>query len=161
MTKPAAATLATLFPEHWVSNLGIPTKVLTDNEPQFTSKCFVAICTQLGVKALKITEYHPQANGLVKRFNQTVVSSLRQYVAEHRKAYDAFVIPPTYAYNTEVRWATKLPLFSRVFTRKSPGPARICSPKTAGTWDDNSALSHRLWVSQEATLLRTLGNTNL
>lgn len=36
--------------------------LLTDNGLQFTYNCFQAIYEELGVKLLKPTEYHPQAN---------------------------------------------------------------------------------------------------
>lgn len=138
--KGTTTTVAMFFLKHWVSIFGIPTKVITGNEPKLTSKMFTPICTWLGVKVIKNIEYHHLASEQIESFNQTVVPTWPHYVADHRKDWDAFVPPLTYAYNAQVYWP-KNPSPLRLFhTGKLLGPAIICSPTTASTLDANSAL---------------------
>jgi len=54
----------------------------------------------LGVKALHTTAYHPQANGLVERFNGTLVRSLSKYVWTCPTQWDVYLPHLVAAYNT-------------------------------------------------------------
>lgn len=47
------------------------------------------------MKQLLITAYHPQTNGQAKKFNTTIASKLRNYIADHKKDWDAYVDPLT------------------------------------------------------------------
>ena len=77
-----ALTVAQAFCEHWVYIYGPPVSLLSDNGPQFAAKFFQAVCTELGIKKLFTTAYHPQANGQVERYNRTLVQALRAYVSK-------------------------------------------------------------------------------
>lgn len=48
--------------KHRLANYSIPSKLLTDNSPQFVSKFFVAVFSTLVVTDITTTEYHPNAN---------------------------------------------------------------------------------------------------
>jgi transposase InsO family protein len=65
--------------DHWVYLYGPPLSLLTYNGPQFTVKFFLAVCTELRIKKIFTTAYHPQTNGQVERFNRTIIASLRAY----------------------------------------------------------------------------------
>lgn len=54
------------------SRVGIPDEILTDQGTNFTSRLMQLFHRQLGITAIKTTAYHPQTNGLVERFNQTL-----------------------------------------------------------------------------------------
>ena len=76
-----ALSAARAFLDHWVYAYGAPISLLTDNGPQFTAKFFQAVCAELGVKKVFTTAYHPQTNGQVERYNRTILTALRGYVA--------------------------------------------------------------------------------
>lgn len=78
-----ATTVATIFLDHQISNLSIPTTVLTDNGSHFTSMFFQAVCVELPITPQTTMEYHPQTNGQVERYTSTIVSPQTHYVAEH------------------------------------------------------------------------------
>ncbi|KAL1277201.1 hypothetical protein QQF64_023874 [Cirrhinus molitorella] len=46
------------------------------------------LCRLLKVKQLRTTVYHPQMDGLVERFNQTLKQMLRRVTAEDRRDWD-------------------------------------------------------------------------
>lgn len=50
--------------------LGIPCEVLTDQGTNFMSQTLKEMWKMLGVKLLRMSVYHPQANGLVEIFNK-------------------------------------------------------------------------------------------
>ena len=49
----------------------VPQAITTDNDPQFISVEFTYLIVN-GIKHIHLAVYHPQANGGVERFNQTL-----------------------------------------------------------------------------------------
>lgn len=49
------------------------------------------------------TPYHPQANGLVERYNQTLCNSLAKFAQDDQESWDANLGPVVYAYNTAIQ----------------------------------------------------------
>ncbi|XP_073699827.1 NLR family CARD domain-containing protein 3-like [Garra rufa] len=70
------------------SRVGIPTKILTDQGTPFMSRLMADLCRLLRVKQLRTTVYHPQTDGLVEHFNQTLKQMLRRVTAEDRRDWD-------------------------------------------------------------------------
>ncbi|KAJ0058862.1 hypothetical protein NL108_001090 [Boleophthalmus pectinirostris] len=70
------------------SRVGIPDKILTDQGTNFKSRLLQLFHKQLGITALRTTPYHPQTDGLVERFNQTLKWMLRKFVLDTRKDWD-------------------------------------------------------------------------
>jgi transposase InsO family protein len=60
---------------------GPPVSLLPNNRPQFTAKFFQAVCSELGIRKICTTAYHPHTNGQVERYNRTILASLRGYVS--------------------------------------------------------------------------------
>ncbi|CDF38390.1 unnamed protein product [Chondrus crispus] len=117
-------TVARAFVENWIYPYGPPAYLLSDNGGQFASKFFQKICQIMGIRNLFTTAYHPQTNGQVERFNQTILSGIRHYVVEHQKTRDEYCGPLTYAYNTQVHRSTGCTPFELVFSRP-PGPMAL------------------------------------
>lgn len=59
------------------STHGYPDTIVSDNGPQFVSKEFKAYMQEIGVNHERVTPYWPAANGVVERFNQTMLKPLR------------------------------------------------------------------------------------
>ncbi len=54
------------------SRVGIPEEILTYQGTNFTSRLMGQLNRQLGITAIRTSPYHPQTDGLVERFNQTL-----------------------------------------------------------------------------------------
>lgn len=76
----------------WMEAFAIPNqeattvaKVIThsDQGKQFESELISNICKLLGIAKTRTTPYHPQSDGLVERFNRTLLSMLRTAATEH------------------------------------------------------------------------------
>lgn len=67
-----------------------------DNGVQFVSNIFVALCAADKTKFAILTDYHPQLNGQVTRFNKTLVARLRQYKNQKHTNWKSYVQPLTY-----------------------------------------------------------------
>ncbi len=58
---------------------GLPKVIQTDRGTNFTSKLFVQTLKQFGIKHELSSAYHPQSQGAVERFHQTLKMMLRTY----------------------------------------------------------------------------------
>ena len=59
---------------------GITRKVLSDREPQFTSKFIEELSKALGTKRILSMAYHPQNDGQIERINQEIETFLWHYI---------------------------------------------------------------------------------
>ena len=69
-----AETIAGLFVEHIVCRHGIPEQLLSDRGTNLLSSVVQGVCKLLGVDKLNTSGYHPQTDGLVEKFNSTIIS---------------------------------------------------------------------------------------
>lgn len=76
MEDITSSTVCRKFYEGWVARFGCPDNICTDRGAQFTSSMFRDLAAFLGSNLKHTTAYHPQANGLVERFNRTLKSAL-------------------------------------------------------------------------------------
>uniref|UniRef100_A0A3P8WEH2 Gypsy retrotransposon integrase-like protein 1 n=1 Tax=Cynoglossus semilaevis TaxID=244447 RepID=A0A3P8WEH2_CYNSE len=66
----------------FVSVFGIPKVIQTDQGSNFCSKLFSQVLQQLQIKHNQASAYHPQSQGALERFHQTLKSLLRAYCTE-------------------------------------------------------------------------------
>ena len=64
--------VAQLYTENVYQWFRLPTKVISDRDPHFTSHFARALCTKLQIKQNMSTMFHPQTDGLSERKNQWV-----------------------------------------------------------------------------------------
>jgi Integrase core domain/Integrase zinc binding domain len=96
-----ALSVARAFCDHWAYVYGPPVSLLTENGPQFTAKFFQAVCSELGIRKIFTTAYHPQTNGQVERYNRTILASLRGYVCKRQEAWQCIRRINSYSYSRE------------------------------------------------------------
>jgi hypothetical protein len=65
----------------WVSRFGVPATITSDRGAQFTSALWAGLCSLLNIQPSPTTAYHPQSNGLVKRFHRRLKDALRSRAA--------------------------------------------------------------------------------
>lgn len=76
MTNIDAETTARTIVNGWISRYGVPSRITTDRGRQFESTLFRQLNQSLGIRHLKTTAYHPQANGMIERWHRTLKSAL-------------------------------------------------------------------------------------
>ena len=68
---------ADLFLRNVVRLNGLPSSLISDRDPRFTSSLWSTICERLDVKLLLTTAYHPQTNDQAERTNHAMKQLLR------------------------------------------------------------------------------------
>ena len=70
------------------SQVGIPKETLTDQGTNFISQLLAELYRLLNIHSIRTTPYHPQTDGLVVRFSQTLKAMLRRTVTQEGKDWD-------------------------------------------------------------------------
>jgi transposase InsO family protein len=68
---------------------GVPSKIITDNGSQFTSRVFQEYCEDLDVQIYYAFVAHPESNGQVKRGNAEILRVLKMHTYDCLRKHDA------------------------------------------------------------------------
>ena len=114
-------SLVHVFPFPFLSQLfylmGLPTVMTTDQGKEFHNRVNDELMKVFGIKHRLTTAYHPQANGLDERLNQTLINSLANLAQEDHTMWDKNLLEVVYAYNTVVQDSSKFTPFEAMFGR--------------------------------------------
>lgn len=83
-----AQTVAEEIVTNWISRYGVPLELHSDQGRNFESQLFRELCRLLGINKTRTTPLHPQSDGMVERFNQTVIKHLAKVVEENQQDWD-------------------------------------------------------------------------
>ena len=97
--------------------MGLPSVMTTDQGKEFRNHINEELMKVFGLQHRLTTAYHPQANGLDERLNQTLVNSLAMFAQDNREVWDEKLQEVVYAYNTSVQKSTKHTPFEAMFGR--------------------------------------------
>jgi len=104
---------------------------------------FIAVMKMLGTETVRTTAYHPQTNRQVERYNRTMATQLRHYVADDPSRWDELLPVITMAYHSQPHRSTGIAPFELVIPRRVPNlTIRNLPPGTSlsnkGTLKDGS-----------------------
>lgn len=81
----------------------IPNVLTTDQGKEFHNEVNRLLMKSFQIEHCLTTAYHPQANGLDERFNQTLCNTIAKITGEERDTWDEQIPETVYAYNTSVQ----------------------------------------------------------
>ena len=123
MKDMEATTIAKIFVDQFVCRFGVPEYLHTDQGRNFESNLIKELCQILGVHKTRTTPYHPQSDGMVERFNRTVLNMLSiALVGKDEKTWDLHLPMVMMAYRTSIHETTGTTPFSLMFGRE------VCLP---------------------------------
>lgn len=79
----------------------------------------------LGIKRVRTTPYHPQTDGLVERFNQTLKTMLKKYVSDTGKDWDTWLPFLLFAYREVPQASTGFSPFELIYAHQVRGPLDV------------------------------------
>jgi transposase InsO family protein len=83
----SASTVAQTYLDNVYKFYGLPSSIVSDRDPIFTSRLWKELTTLLGIQLNMSTVYHPQSDGQTKRVNQCLESYLRNMLLEQPKKW--------------------------------------------------------------------------
>ena len=70
------------------SSHGVPREILTDQATNFMLELLQELHKLLGIKSIRTSPYHPQTDGLVERFNQTLKHVMKKVLMTDCRNWD-------------------------------------------------------------------------
>ncbi|KAL0285964.1 UNVERIFIED_CONTAM: Transposon Ty3-G Gag-Pol polyprotein [Sesamum calycinum] len=116
--------LAELYVSEIVRLHGIPTSIVSDRDPRFTSHFWGSLQRALGTKLHFSTAFHPQTDGQSERTIQTLEDMMRASVIEFRGNWDDHLPLMEFAYNNSFHSSVGMAPYEALYGRKCRSP--IC-----------------------------------
>ena len=117
-----AETIAKLLLEEIVCRHGIPEELLSDRGANFLSTLIQEVCKLLGVKKVNTSGYHPQTDGLVEKFNSTLINMIAKSCDVRNRDWDDHLPYLLFAYRVSAQESTKESPFFLVYGRDARVP---------------------------------------
>ena len=123
-----AATVAQKLVDEIFCRFSTPEQLHSDQGSQFESQLISEICKIMNIHKSHTTPYHPQGDGLVERFNRTLLDMLATTSHKHPLDWEEHIRKVCMAYNTNVQATTGYSPFYLMFGRKARLPVDIMFP---------------------------------
>ncbi|GJP44752.1 hypothetical protein CLOM_g4148, partial [Closterium sp. NIES-68] len=144
---------AQLFVHYIISQHGIPTTLISDRDPKFTSKFWKELMSLLGTKLAMLSAYHPLTDGQTERLNRIVEQILRAACKDDNSKWDLHLPVLEFAYNNAIHAATGQTPFFLCYGHHPLTPQQPTIPATVQPAHDFITTMHKLWDRTHKRLL--------
>lgn len=83
-----ATTVAQVLVDQFFARFGVPGELHSDQGREFEAKVFQECCQLLGLRKTRTTPLRPQSDGMVERFNRTLLQELSKYCSDGQTQWD-------------------------------------------------------------------------
>ena len=118
-----------LLVDQFLLRFSPPERLHSDQGHNFKSLLIAETCKLLGVEKSRTPPYHPQSDGLVERFNRTLLDMLATAVTDQPFQWEEHLRRLCFTYNTSIHPTMEYPSFTLMFGRQ----ARLSTDIALGT----------------------------
>ena len=110
----------------------MPKRLLSDRGPNFLSELMQEVYKLLGTTKVNTSGYHPQYDGLVEKFNSTLIDMLAKSVDKYGHDWDSHLPYLLFAYRVAVQDSTQVSPFYMLYGREAVLPIEraLTHPRT-------------------------------
>ena len=101
----SASTCANFVAKEIVSRFGCPLTIHTDQGGCFESDIFKSLCE---IKKTRTSARNPKCNGVVERYNKTLVKMIKSYISDDQSEWDLYLPFLTAAYRATPQDSSQL-----------------------------------------------------
>src|ERR1051325_1040388 len=101
---------------------GVPSSVVSDRDPRFTSEFWKSLQEALGSKLRLSLAYHPQTDGQTERTIQSLEDLLRACILEHGGSWDTYLPLIEFTYNNNFHASIGMAPFEALYGRRCRTP---------------------------------------
>ena len=124
----------------------MPAVIHLDQGREFKNNLMQELCLLCGAHKTCTTPYHPANDGLVKRFNRTLLLMLAMFAGEHRDDWDDLLPAVMMAYHSNVHESTGFSLYRLMFGEECALPMDVGFPRRTHDVPDPINNVYALWV---------------
>ena len=117
-----AITVAKKLTDEFFFRFSPPEQLHSDQGCQFESKLFTEVCHLLNIHKSRTTPYRPQSDGMIERFNRTLLDMLATTVKDNPSNWQSHLHQVCLAYNTTIHPTTGFTPFYLMFGRQARLP---------------------------------------
>ncbi|KAL5484318.1 hypothetical protein EMCRGX_G020792 [Ephydatia muelleri] len=120
-----AITVAKCVVNEFICRFGVPEQLHSDQGRNFESKVIKNICDLLQIRKTRTSPYHPQSDGLVERFNRTLLNLLSIAVVDAERDWGVQLPLLMFAYRTSMHETNGVTPFEMMFGREVVLPEHL------------------------------------
>ena len=124
-----AHSVADAFFNQVVCRFGMPSVIHSDQGREFEKKIMQELCLLCGSHKTRTTPYHPESDGMVERFNRTLLMMLAMFAGKNRDDWDDLLPAVMMAYRSSVHESTRFSPYRLMFGEECTLPMDIGLPK--------------------------------
>ena len=109
--------------------VGLPKSVQSNQGSNFTPGIFQKVMHELGIKHYRSSTYHPESQGALERFQQTLKNMIRSYCFDTENDWDEGIHLLLFAVRESVQESLGFSPFELVFSHSVRGPSKLLKEK--------------------------------
>ena len=156
-----ASTVADALITQFFLRLGFPRIIHSDQAPEFTSELMQELCQLLEIHQSKTCPYRPQSDGLVERFNRTLIDMLSKFCGERCDDWDDHLPYLLCAYRATISESTGMSPNLMMLGREATLPIDLMFPSNAPFPTYRCRTEYVEWVKQSIQNNFELARVNL
>ena len=102
LSNHEARTVAPALIGGFFCRFGLPLEIHSQQGRNIESKVFAEISRRMRIYKTRTTPGYPRSDGMVERFNRTLLNSLAMYTSNHHRDWEEYQIYVMFAYRSAV-----------------------------------------------------------
>ena len=141
-----AQSVADAFFNQIVCRFGMPSVIHSDQGREFENKIMQELCLLGGSHKTRTTPYHPESDGMVERFNRTLLMMLAMFAGKNRDDWDDLLPAVMMAYRSSVHESTGFSPYRLMFGEECTLPMDIGLPTEQLETTEEIISPYAIWV---------------
>ena len=141
-----AHSVADAFFNNVVCRFGMPIVIHSDQGREFENKILHELCLIGGSHKTRTSPYHPESDGMVERFNRTLLMMLAMVAGKNRDDWDDLLPAVMMAYRSSVHESTGHSPYRLMFGEECTLPMDIGLPTDPSQPQEELTSPYAIWV---------------